>query len=111
MRRPGFNATQTFGLIGLLWGQARRRARSWPFDSGKKAFCTIFCALSDAPLNVANGRGIQALYEPLKNLILLKIPAAKDTIYVTNCTIVYLGSQLRVEHFLRTLRTRVFDRK
>ena len=49
LRRPGFNATQTFGLIGLLWGQARRRARSWPFDSGKSAFCTIFRA-EHAPL-------------------------------------------------------------
>ena len=49
LRRPGFNATQTFGLIGLFWGQARRRARSWPFDSGESAFCTIFRA-EHAPL-------------------------------------------------------------
>ena len=30
-------------------GELRRRARSWPFDSGKSAFCTIFRA-EHAPL-------------------------------------------------------------
>ena len=45
----GFNATQTFYLIRLLWGQARRRARSWPFGTLYSAFCVTFRA-EHAPL-------------------------------------------------------------
>ena len=42
-------------------GELGRRVRSWPFDPGKSAFCTILCALSDAPISVANGHDLTLL--------------------------------------------------
>ena len=41
--------------------EARRRVRSWPFDTLIGAFCPTFRALSDAPISVANGRDLGPL--------------------------------------------------
>ena len=41
--------------------EARRRVRSWPFDTLIGAFCTTFRALSDAPISVANGHDLDPL--------------------------------------------------
>ena len=37
-------------------GELRRRVRSWPFGTPFEPVICIFCALSDAPISVANGR-------------------------------------------------------
>ena len=42
-------------------GHARRRARSWPFDTLIGAICPTCRALSDAPISVANGRDLGPL--------------------------------------------------
>ena len=42
-------------------GHARRRARSWPFDTLIGAICLVFRALSDAPISVANGHDLDPL--------------------------------------------------
>ena len=47
--RPDFTQTRVCNLIRLLWGQARRRARSWPFGTLYSAFCVTFRA-EHAPL-------------------------------------------------------------
>ena len=45
----------------LKVGELSRRVRSWPFDTLIGAFCAIFCALSDAPISVANGHDLGPL--------------------------------------------------
>ena len=42
-------------------GYARRRARSWPFDTLVGAICLTFRALSDAPISVADGHDLDPL--------------------------------------------------
>ena len=48
-RRPDLSEPRVCNLIRLLWGKARRRARSLPFGTLYSAFCTIFRA-EHAPL-------------------------------------------------------------
>ena len=40
-------------------GELRRRARSWPFDTLFAPVKCNFCALSDAPIRIANGHDLQ----------------------------------------------------